>query len=367
MKKTITFLYERYYDFDKEVVTIGGIQTYLTELMKICLGLGYDVQLFQMGDTDRHAEVDGISIVQTRVEGHDYEGFFRTVADTIHGEARVVFGTDIMVPKDLRGIKAIGIQHGIFWDVPTAPRRGGDVRMFLSKALRNYKFIRRVRPLDTLVCVDYNYVNWLRAETDCVRTNLRVIPNYTKIAPVYRKPEDTVNIIFARRLWEYRGTRVFAEAAGRIVREYGNVHVTVAGTGPDEKYMRDALAAYPNVSFITYGSSESLGIHADKHIAVVPTVGSEGTSLSLLEAMSAQCAVIASNVGGMTNIILDDYNGVMVNAGDADDLYRAMKRLIDNPDDRKRLSGKAYETVRQAFSYEKWSDRWTGVLKSFME
>lgn len=116
--------------------------------------------------------------------------------------------------------------------------------------------------------------------------------------------------------------------------------------------MRDKLAAFNNVSFISYKSSESLDIHADKHIAVVPTIGSEGTSLSLLEAMSAQCAVIASNVGGMTNIILDDFNGLMVNAGDSLDLYRAMKRLIDNPTVMNRLSENAYKTVKQAFSYD---------------
>ena len=99
----------------------------------------------------------------------------------------------------------------------------------------------------------------------------------------------------------------------------------------------------------------------------VPTVGSEGTSLSLLEAMSAQCAVIASNVGGMTNIILDNYNGLLVNAGDSDDLYKAIKKLLDYPEDRERLSAKAYETVKQAFSYEKWAEKWKEVLSTFIE
>ena len=80
--------------------------------------------------------------------------------------------------------------------------------------------------------------------------------------------------------------------------------------------------------------------------------------------MSAQCAVIASNVGGMTNIILDNYNGLMVNAGDAEDLYLAIKRLLDNIDDRRRLSLKAYETVKLAFSYERWVEKWTQVLNS---
>ena len=46
--------------------------------------------------------------------------------------------------------------------------------------------------------------------------------------------------------------------------------------------MKAQLVDYSNVHFISYKSNESLLIHLDKDIAVVPTVGSEGTSLSLL-------------------------------------------------------------------------------------
>ncbi|WP_420491566.1 glycosyltransferase [Neobacillus drentensis] len=53
-------------------------------------------------------------------------------------------------------------------------------------------------------------------------------------------------------------------------------------------------------------------------------LGSEGTSLSLLEAMAAKCAEIATNVGGMTNIILDNYNGLIINP-DESELYLALE------------------------------------------
>lgn len=365
--KSIVFLYDLYYDFKKNIITIGGIQTYLADLINICTSLGYSVSLYQIGDCEKCVEIDGYQIYQINVAKCDYEAFYKIVVSKIDKDTVVIFGTETIVPRNLLGHKAISIQHGIYWDKPAETKKGGDLRMFISKAIRNYHIIKHVKSLDTLVCVDYNYVNWLRAETDNVSSSLRVIPNYTKIAPIYKKTKEIINIIFARRLFEYRGTRIFADAAEKILKEYSNIHITVAGTGPDEKYMRDKLAAFNNVSFISYKSSESLDIHADKHIAVVPTIGSEGTSLSLLEAMSAQCAVIASNVGGMTNIILDDFNGLMVNAGDSLDLYRAMKRLIDNPTVMNRLSENAYKTVKQAFSYERWAEKWTTVIKSIIE
>ena len=364
--KKVFFLYDFYYDFSKHFITIGGIQTYISDLVRICLEEGLEVKVCQMGASNETVQIENYIIEQFKVKPLDYAAFFEKVYEQIDNYTLVIFATETIVPNNLRGINNIGIQHGIYWDIPYYTRKN-MVRMYLSKAVRNYKIVRHIQELNTLVCVDYNYVNWLRAETDYLSTNLRVIPNYTKISPLCKKSGDMINIIFARRLFEYRGTRIFTTAIKRILDEYSNVNVTVAGTGPDEGYMKQELSKYNNVEFITYKSEESLQIHANKHIAVVPTVGSEGTSLSLLEAMSAQCAVIASNVGGMTNIILDNYNGLLVNAGDSDDLYKAIKKLLDYPEDRERLSAKAYETVKQAFSYEKWAEKWKEVLSSFIE
>lgn len=96
-------------------------------------------------------------------------------------------------------------------------------------------------------------------------------------------------------------------------------------------------------------------------IAVVPTIGSEGTSLSLLEAMAAHCAVICTNVGGMTNIVIDQYNGLMIKPTEADLVY-AIEDLIINVEKRNKLADRGYETVKQAFSHEVWSNRWKKVL-----
>lgn len=365
--KKIVFLSARFYDFKNKCLTIGGVQSYLTELINICKSLNIPFVFYQMGDCDKQTTYEEFDIHQIKVPNNDDQTFTNLVyKQTNHNNIVAFYATESIVPKKMPFDHAIAIQHGISWDVPCNVKRS-SLRELISKLKRDHKIFCQVGNLKQMVCVDYNYVNWLRTQLCRIHTKLIVIPNYTKIAPLFEKPKDRINIIFARRLFEYRGTRIFTTATKRILAEYPNVHITIAGTGPDENYMKQELASFSNVEFIKYKSFESLDIHADKHIAVVPTVGSEGTSLSLLEAMSAQCAVIASNVGGMTNIILDDYNGLMVNAGDAEDLYRAIKSLLDTPTNIVRLSEKAYETASQAFSYEKWASKWTRVLKSIVE
>lgn len=363
----IAIIYNSYYDFEAKKITIGGIQAYITNLVEIINQLGYKVTIFQTGKYDNTAILGESKIQQFAYKSVSNKKFLQRVCQTLDvDKSLVIFATDCIIPYNIPFKHTIAIQHGISWDMPRSKNRP-QLLMYLAKARRNWSIIRKVNSVDKVVCVDYNFINWLRAEVDKVNANLVVIPNYTEIALAEDKPKDCINIIFARRLWWYRGTRVFADAIVPILQNYPNVNVTIAGSGPDEAYLHDRLGSFENIIFTTYESSQSMAIHADKHIAVVPTIGSEGTSLSLLEAMSSQCAVIASNVGGMTNIILDGYNGKLVDAGDYKALKQALEGFIENPTLLKNMSKKAYETVKSAFSYEKWREKWVDVIEEMME
>ncbi len=130
--------------------------------------------------------------------------------------------------------------------------------------------------------------------------------------------------------------------------------------------MREYLLNYLNVNFTKFSTLDSLNIHQQYHIAVVPSLGSEGTSLSLLEAMGGQCAVIATNVGGMTNIILDGYNGLLISPN-KDELKLAILKLIDDCNLREQLGKNAFETVNKSFNKKKWDTLWLKVIKEAYE
>ena len=85
----------------------------------------------------------------------------------------------------------------------------------------------------------------------------------------------------------------------------------------------------------------------------MPTIGSEGTSFSLFEAMGSGCACICSNVGGMTNIIIDGYNGFLVNP-DSESFCNKIELLVKNKNLRRRVRKNAYKTIKEGFSKEIW-------------
>lgn len=368
--KTAHILYSRYLDDSGERVTIGGVQTYITNLIGVFKDCGFKVSLYQCANRDYLVEHNGVKIhainyssVRGRRMGrkllNECKKYINAKTDI------VVFATDGL-NVDCKGLKSISIQHGICWDMPKE-RYKSRARYFfeyVNKTRQAWNTITRCAKVDTLVCVDYNFVNWYRALTPFPKVNIIAIPNFTEIPKFKEKENEKPTIIFARRFFQYRGTRLFADAISLLLNEY-EINIIVAGDGPDKPYLEAKLGNNKDVQFITYKSEESLRIHEKCDIAVIPTTGSEGTSLSLLEAMASSCAVICTNVGGMTNIVLDHFNGLIISPT-VSQLYNALKELIENENLRIRLSRNAYNTVSTSFCLDKWKSEWKKIILNTM-
>ena len=364
----IDIISRSYYSYDGKSATIGGVQTYITNLAQLLNGEGYDVTIIQRGEADfvqnpDFATITGFTTKSLNPKKLIKELYLKRCAQRKQDEKYLtIIASDQVIP-DIKIPNSIVIQHGISWDMIDESNTPFAFA-FLKKVAIACQLIRSLSNIENVVCVDYNYVNWYRTLESQRKVKLNVIPNFTAIPERQMKPENgPIKIIFARRLVKYRGTRLFGEVAKRLSQEYGDrIDITIAGEGPDKGWMEEKMKGRNNVHFITYTSDESLKIHSDKHIAVVPTTGSEGTSLSLLEAMSAHCAVVCTNVGGMTNIILDHYNGLMINPSEGE-LYDALKNLIEDNATRTRLADKAYETAAGSFSLSLWQERWLKVVE----
>ena len=373
-KKVHIFWYALFSD-DGKTVSLGGVQTYIINLARVFNKLDYEVHFYRPANDDIDCEHYNIKMHGFKCHKEKLHLNKKIKETFIHYKDKIDKNNDIIIFAEdhfsfkIKGYRVISLQHGIYWDKPYYKAKNSKiyfVKGIIDKIWVTLKRLFYSTNADLMVCVDYNYVNWYRAIMPCSKTELVVIPNFTPIAEEKEKPEDTINIIFARRFVPFRGTREFGLAISKILNKYQNVKVTLAGWGSDEEWLHEKLDKFYNrVEFIRYRSEDSLAIHSDKHIAVIPTIGSEGTSLSLLEAMSSHCAVIGSDVGGITNIILDRYNGLMVPAGDSDKLFEAMDFLINNPNERKRMAQLGYDTVVSSFSYDIWESKWIKVINKF--
>ena len=79
---------------------------------------------------------------------------------------------------------------------------------------------------------------------------------------------------------------------------------------------------------------------------------SEGLPLSILEAMAAGLPVVASDVGGVPELVVDGETGLLVPPGDPHALAAAIDRLLDDPDLRRRLGAAGRLRVSEQFDLE---------------
>ncbi|MFS4429277.1 glycosyltransferase family 4 protein [Chryseobacterium sp. S90] len=355
-------------------ITVGGIQNYLIGLGTALKNAGYEVVIYQGADENFVSKYKGINIIGKKNNPKESlkkqtKDVFSQVKDNISVNDIIVFGTDKIAFK-LKGYsKTISIQHGISFDYisynafPTFFKK--NIVGIFYKLLQCYKNAKDFLICKNVVCVDYNFTNWIR--TILPRNyseNTVVIPNYATTSQeisINQISGDKIKILFARRFEMMRGVHILIDIVKSITAKYDNVEFTICGEGPLKNELIKEIGSFSNVTITKYGIGESERFNLQHHITLVPTYGSEGTSFSLLEGMAAGAVPIVSNVGGMTNIILDDYNGYIMNP-DSKDFIEKISFLIENPDILKRISEKAKETVEYSFNEQKWEISWINFI-----
>jgi glycosyltransferase involved in cell wall biosynthesis len=107
-------------------------------------------------------------------------------------------------------------------------------------------------------------------------------------------------------------------------------------------------------------------IYSNSSIFVLPSL-IESFPFSILEAMSSGSAVIASNVGGVPEIIDDEVDGLLVQPGNPEILAKKILFLLDNESETKKLSKKAREKILGEFTSEIMSNRTEKIYEQILK
>ncbi|MCP1187202.1 glycosyltransferase family 4 protein [Paenibacillus sp. 1781tsa1] len=180
-----------------------------------------------------------------------------------------------------------------------------------------------------------------------------------------------IRIIYPRRISMERGIIPMMLAADKLLGAFPDLEIEFAGElvegstiGRAFRYWHRTHPHAERINQRTYDFRDIREAYHQADIAVIPTIFSEGTSYACLEAMSCGLPVIASNVGGLNDLIQDGFNGLLVPPGEQE-LTAALVRLVQDRSERERLGIYARET---ALSYDlaRWRSRWSTVLESFL-
>jgi glycosyltransferase involved in cell wall biosynthesis len=181
-----------------------------------------------------------------------------------------------------------------------------------------------------------------------------------------RGARQDFRIVFVGRLVERKGVTHLIEAVRRLPAEL-HAHLTVIGEGPE----RQALEAQARAAGLEHRvdfrgrvpDAELRDAYATSDAMVLPSIldargDTEGLGVVLLEAMSYRIPVVASDIGGITDIIENGNSGLLVPPADADQLARALERIAREPALAGRLGAAGEQRVRQAFGWPEIMAKW---------
>ncbi len=181
---------------------------------------------------------------------------------------------------------------------------------------------------------------------------------------------DKPVVLFSGRFIALKGINILIKAMRQVISETKDVHFAFAGPEANMKWVR--MFEHEGIpsnrySFLGYiPHAEMPEIYSNSSIFVLPSL-IESFPFSILEAMSSGSAVIASNVGGVPEIIDDGVDGLLVQPGDPGILAKKILFLLDNDSEIKKLSKKAREKILREFTSEIMSDRTEKIYEQILK
>lgn len=378
MKVDIYFV--QFFKENESGVGGGGIGTQLALLCPLLDELGYETTIYQCFHKPLESKFG-----KTKVIGiPDYPGpgratkevveSFRSIAHARSGPAEriEIFGADFFSVRNNNPL-SISIMQGLSWDAPV------DIltkkKMFRSnfgervlRLRKQYQGIENFENCYNRVVADLSFLNWYRSfRGPAYEGRVWYNPNpsmkvrWDASRETRSKKTRTVKIIFARRLVPEKGTRLAIEVFKELLRIYPHIEITVAGEGDDRDLFNREFSNDRRVTLTTYDVERATAFHKQFDIAFVPSVCGEATSFSILEAMAAGCAVVATNMFGIITEIIPGHNGVLC-FPEKNSLVEGMKDLIEHPSKRLELQKNAWKTSQEGFSLAAWRERWTSIL-----
>ncbi len=175
------------------------------------------------------------------------------------------------------------------------------------------------------------------------------------IRKAYNIDENAFVIICARRLVEKNGV-IYAVQAMKHFSD--NSILVIAGDGPQKENIENEIQANNLSSKVvllgSISSEKIVKLYQMADCSVVPSITvnglQEATSISALEAMSCGLPTVASNIGGLTQIIKNGVSGYLVEEKDSLQIYEAVKKLHD-VDRRKIIAQNARKYVVEEHSH----------------
>jgi glycosyltransferase involved in cell wall biosynthesis len=312
-------------------------------------------------------------VARVAVMAHYLEAQFRATvavarergADVIHAHWAIPTGPAAVSAARRLGLPSVITMHG--GDVYVNPEQGYDfpTRWYVRPALR--WTLRKAGAL-TAITEDCRQ-HALRAGAPT--RSMHLVFNGTDLRRFSPAPAGAAdprfgpNMIFAcRQLFPRKGIRFLVEAAAKLKPRFPDLKVVVAGDGferPDLIALAERLGIARDVTFLGWvPNSELPQYYRAAALSVIPSL-EEGFGIPAAEAMGCETAVVASDAGGLPEVVEHGVTGLIVPRGDASALAGAIGELLADPARRARMGRAGRERALRLFDWDRSAEQFEQI------
>ena len=188
--------------------------------------------------------------------------------------------------------------------------------------------------------------------------DVRILPNAIAVDEASNAERDfkkEKTIIFLGRLHESKGLHEIIEACRILKNENFEFRFRCFGAGALKDFFTAGMSRILGDKFYYGGvisGAEKWNELAASDIFLLPSRYGEGLPLAILEAMAAQCVVVAADVASVRAVIEDGENGLMVEPYNTTQIVEKLKFLLSGNADWKKLQRNARATVEEKFAID---------------
>lgn len=246
-----------------------------------------------------------------------------------------------------------------------AARTAEPIARNVFDPLRERLFSATLERADRIVAVHSDAKKCFEQYTDADK--IEVIPYGVDMEKFpYEAGSRDQSLVTVGNLIERKGHRYLIDAIVTVTEEFPSAELHIVGTGPLREKLESETAARDledSVTFHGFVEDETLLELLHRARAFVHPSLSEGFSHVRLEAMSAGCPVIGTDVSGAYDLTRDGVDGRIVPTADADALADAVLELLSNEELADEMGKNAREKIQNDHNYSDIGQRYLDIYR----